>query len=82
MLKEENERILDGPTNLGVSELAERRYTVTVIARCTEKDVRDVNRYLNKSLLQIFNRNGIRIANQPTGAKPATTNPVPGEIKK
>ncbi|MBR0475006.1 MAG: mechanosensitive ion channel family protein [Erysipelotrichaceae bacterium] len=65
LLKDKNKWILDGPTNLGVSELAERRFTVTVIARCTEKYVNDLSRYLNKSLLQIFNEYGIKIANQP-----------------
>lgn len=83
LLKEDNGQILDGPTSLGVSELAERRYTVTVIARCSEKDVRGINRYLNKSLLQIFQRNGIKIANQPVASvKPVAANQIPAETKK
>lgn len=65
LLKQENPAILDGPENLGISELGERRFTITVIARCTEKNVRDLNRYLNKAMLQIFQRNGIKVANQP-----------------
>ncbi|MBR2546095.1 MAG: mechanosensitive ion channel family protein, partial [Erysipelotrichaceae bacterium] len=79
ILKEENKHILDGPTNLGVSELAERRYTVTVIARCSEQNVRDTNRFLNKALLQIFARNGIRIANQ---SKDTVKKDVPTETIK
>ena len=83
LLKDENKKILDGPTNLGVSELAERRFTVTVIARCSEQNVRDVNRYLNKALLQIFKRNEIKIANQGnrSGKKPDAS-PTTGEPEK
>ena len=81
LLKENNDKILDGPTSLGVSELAERRFTITVIARCSEQNVREVNRFLNKSLLQIFNRYGIRIANQPA-AKQITSASTAGEVKK
>ncbi len=81
LLKENNDKILDGPTSLGVSELAERRFTITVIARCSEQNVREVNRFLNKSLLQIFNRYGIRIANQPA-AKQITSASAAGEVKK
>lgn len=79
ILKEQNKTILDGPTDLGVSELAERRYTITVIARCSEQNVRDLNRFLNKSLLQIFARNGIRIANQ---MKETVKKDVPSETIK
>ncbi|MBQ1826418.1 MAG: mechanosensitive ion channel family protein [Erysipelotrichaceae bacterium] len=64
LLKLNNKKILEGPTNLGVTELAERRLLVTVTARCSEQNIREVNRYLNKSLLQIFYRNGIKVPNQ------------------
>ncbi len=57
-------KILDGPTSLGITELAERRYVYTVMARCSEQNVMDVNRYLNKALLQICLKNGIKVANQ------------------
>ncbi len=64
LLKLNNKKILEGPTNLGVTELAERRLLVTVTARCSEQNIREVNRYLNRSLLQIFYRNGIKVPNQ------------------
>ena len=62
-LKEENKKILDGPENLGVSAVGDNSYSVTVIARCTERNVRDMNRYLNRALLDILFRNGIKKKN-------------------
>ena len=59
LLREENKKILDGPENLGVSAIGNNNYSVTVIARCTERNVRDMNRYLNRALLDILFRNGI-----------------------
>ena len=74
LLKANNKAIMEGPTYVGVSELAERRFVVTVTARCTEQNVRGVNIYLNKSLLQIFARHQIRIANQgKTNTQPDNT---------
>ena len=64
LLKEDNKRILDGPTSLGITEMQERRYIVTVMARCSEQNIREVNRYLNRELLAIMYRNGIKVANQ------------------
>ena len=64
LLKEDNSKILDGPTSLGITEMQERRYIITVMARCSEQNIREVNRYLNKELLNIMYRNGIRVANQ------------------
>ena len=64
-LKENNRKILDGPTLMGVTELAERRYLFTVTARCSEQNVSEINRYLNKSLLMICYEKGIKVANQP-----------------
>ena len=55
-----NEQILEGPEELGISELGPHRYTVTVLARCSEKDVSSVTRYLNWALLQIMLSNGIK----------------------
>jgi len=63
LLKDANKDILSGPTYGGVSELNERGYAINVYARCTEQNVRSINRYLNKSLLEILSRNGIKIAN-------------------
>ena len=60
-LKENNPKILDGPTYLGVSELGASGVSLRVIARCREEDVRGMNRYLNREVLQIFYRNGINV---------------------
>ena len=62
-LREENKKILDGPENLGVSALSDKFYSVTIIARCTERNVRDMNRYLNRAILDILYRNGIKKLN-------------------
>ncbi|MBR5049664.1 MAG: mechanosensitive ion channel family protein [Erysipelotrichaceae bacterium] len=64
LLKEKDSRILEGPINLGISELGERRATLTVIAYCAEKHVHKLDRFLNEEILQIFYRNGIRVPNQ------------------
>ncbi|MBQ6654480.1 MAG: mechanosensitive ion channel family protein [Erysipelotrichaceae bacterium] len=64
LLKERDSRIIEGPVNLGISELGERRATLTVIAYCAEKHVHKLTRFLNEEVLQIFYRNGIRVPNQ------------------
>lgn len=64
LLKEDNKQILDGPTSLGITDMQERRYVITIMARCSEQYIREVNRYLNKELLKIMYDNGIRVANQ------------------
>ena len=61
LLAEKNNAIIDGPTYLGVSELGDSGISLIVIARCSEQNVRGVNRFLNKELLQIFYRNGINV---------------------
>ncbi len=61
LLKEKNTNILDGPTYLGITSLGDSGVTILVIAKAFEKDVRGVNRYLNRELLQIFYRNGINV---------------------
>ena len=61
LLKEKNKAIVSGPTSLGVSALGASGVSITVIARCTEQNVRSVNRFLNRELLQIFYRNDINV---------------------
>ena len=61
LLKEKNPKIVDGPTSLGVSALGASGVSITVIARCTEQNVRAMNRFLNRELLQIFYRNDINV---------------------
>ena len=68
-LKEDNKKILDGPNLVGITEMAERRYMYTVNARCTEKHVMEISRYLNKELLKICYNNGIKVANQANFVK-------------
>ncbi len=60
-LKEKNTKILDGPSYVGVTELGASGVTIGIMAKCSEKDVRGVNRYLNKEVLQIFYKNGINV---------------------
>ena len=64
LIAEKDSRILEGPINLGISGLEERRATLTVIAYCREKDIHKLNRFLNEEVLDIFYRNGIRVPNQ------------------
>ncbi len=61
LLKEKNPAIVGGPTSLGVSALGASGVSITVIARCTEQNVRAMNRFLNRELLQIFYRNDINV---------------------
>ena len=60
-LKENNPKILEGPTYLGVSELAESSVNILIMCKCHEADIKGVNRYLNREVLQIFYRNGINV---------------------
>ena len=60
-IKENNPKVLDGPTYLGVAELGDSGVTLRVICKCYEKDIKGVARYLNRELLQIFYRNGITV---------------------
>ena len=60
-VRERNPKILDGPTNLGISNLGDSGVDILVICKCSERDVKGVTRYLNKEVLQIFYRNGITV---------------------
>ena len=60
-LREDNPKIIDGPQLLGVGELGDSGVTMKIMAVCSEKDIKGVVRYLNKGILQIFYRNGIRV---------------------
>ena len=60
-LREDNPKIIDGPQLLGVAELGDSGVTLKIMAVCSEKDIKGVIRYLNKGILQIFYRNGIRV---------------------
>ncbi len=61
LLKEKNPALLDAPVYLGVSSLSESSVDLMIIAKCAEKDVFNVNRYLNREVLEIFYRNGINV---------------------
>jgi len=60
-LRDVNPKILDGPDYGGVDKLGESGIELVVFARCFEKDVRSVSRFLNKELLRIFYRNNINV---------------------
>ncbi len=61
VLKEKNPLILDGPGYRGVATLADSGVELIITCKCFEKDVRSVNRYLNREVLQIFYNNGINV---------------------
>lgn len=61
LLKEENQKILDGPVYGGISSLGDSGVGLTVICWCEEADILGVTRYLNRSLLEIFYRNHINV---------------------
>ena len=46
---------------LGVNELGDSGVRLVIMGTCNEKDIVEVRRYLNRELLQIFYRNGIKI---------------------
>ena len=60
-LKEKNPQILDGPVYRGVSTLGESGVELIITCTCNEADIKDVVRYMNKEILQIFYRNGINV---------------------
>ena len=60
-LRAKNQKILSGPDYMGVTDLDDSGIRIGVLARCTERDIKGVIRYLNKELLQIFYRNGINV---------------------
>ena len=61
LLKEKNPKILDGPTYAGVSNLGASGVDILIFCKCYETDIKEVARYLNKEVLQIFYRNGINV---------------------
>ena len=61
LLKEKNPMFLETPVFLGVSNLSESSVDLLIIGKCAEKDIFDVNRYLNREVLEIFYRNGINV---------------------
>ena len=60
-LKEKNDKILSGPAFRGVSALGSSGVTVLVVADCYEKDIKVVERFLNREILQIFYDNDINV---------------------
>ncbi len=89
-LKEKDARILDGPVYAGVAELGQSGVTLAIWAKCNELNIIGVTRYLNREILQIFNRNHINVPfpqvtvsylpdKQETPEDPA---PVPEETEK
>ena len=60
-LKDDNPKILEGPTYLGVSELGASGITISIFARCYETNVMNTVRYMNKAVLKIFYKYGINV---------------------
>ncbi len=60
-LRQKNPKILEDPVYLGVSELGDSGVDLLVMAKCSERDIRGVMRFMNKEVLQIFYRNGINV---------------------
>ena len=60
-LKDVNPKILDGPTYGGINALGNSGITLVIFARCQEKNVKSVTRFMNRELLQIFYRNHINV---------------------
>lgn len=60
-LSEKNPDILEGPTYLGVAELGDSGVTISILCKCSEKDVMRTKRYMNREVLQIFYKNNINV---------------------
>ena len=60
-LKDKNPVILEGPQYLGISKLGGSGIDIAVMAKCSEKDIKRLIRFLNRELLQIFYRSGINV---------------------
>ena len=58
-LKKRNRNILEGPEYLGVSSIGDSGVVLLITCKCTEDHIYDVTRFLNREILQIFNRNRI-----------------------
>lgn len=58
-VKEKVPAIVEGPTYLGVDELADSSVNLRVVARCKEEDKYEVNRRLNREFKLIFDANNI-----------------------
>lgn len=56
-----NRDILEGPTYQGVQKLGESGVRLLITCKCSELNIKAVERYLNRSILQIFYRNKINI---------------------
>ncbi len=61
VIGEKDRRILKGPVYNGIVALEGGTMTLSVTAECREQDISDVHRLINRSLQQIFTRNGYRI---------------------
>ena len=60
-LRENNSKIMEGPTYLGIKELRDSGVTLLISCKCSEADILSVTRYLYKGVLQIFYRNDINV---------------------
>ena len=60
-IKKRHREILDGPTFIGVSELGDSAVNLIITAKCAEKDIINVQRVLNREILEIFYRNDISV---------------------
>ena len=60
-LKDKLPKIINGPTYLGISELAASSVNLLIIAGCQEKDVPSLGRQLNREILNIFYQNDINV---------------------
>jgi small conductance mechanosensitive channel len=56
-----NRDILEGPTYQGVQLLGDSGVRLLITCKCSERNIKSVERYLNRSILQIFYRNKINI---------------------
>ena len=81
-LKEKNRQIIDGPTNIGITQLGNIRYAFTVTAGCSEKDVGSVTRFLNRELIEILYKNGIKGSKSAPSAAPASNDPEHSEVEE
>lgn len=60
-LMEENNKILEEPQYLGVQNLGDSGVDIAIIAKCNEKDIKGVVRFMNAAVLRIFYKNGINV---------------------
>ena len=60
-LMKKNSNLLEEPVYIGVQELGDSGVELGVLAKCNEADIRGVERFLRKSVLEIFYENGINV---------------------